>query len=71
MPDARGSSSSFPRPASNGYRYAEISHELRIPVFFRKTGHTMKIQIVKKADKKPMSDAGCAWVIEQLPAPRK
>jgi hypothetical protein len=31
----------------------------------------MKIQIVKKADKKPMSDAGCAWVIEQLPAPRK
>jgi len=29
-----------------------------------------KIQIVKKADKKP-SDTGCAWVIEQLPAPRK
>lgn len=30
----------------------------------------MKIQIVKKADRKP-SDSGCAWVIEQLPAPRK
>jgi hypothetical protein len=30
----------------------------------------MKIQIVKKADRKP-SDTGCAWVIEQLPAPRK
>jgi hypothetical protein len=30
----------------------------------------MKIQIVKKADRKP-SDAGCSWVIEQLPAPRK
>jgi hypothetical protein len=29
----------------------------------------MKIQIVKKADRKP-SDTGCAWVIEQLPAPR-
>ena len=26
----------------------------------------MKIQILKKADKKP-SDAGCPWVIEQLP----
>ncbi len=31
----------------------------------------MKIQIVKKSNKKPTSDAGCAWVIEELPAPRK
>jgi hypothetical protein len=30
----------------------------------------MKIQIVKKADRKP-SDAGCPFVIEQLPEPRK
>lgn len=33
--------------------------------------HTnLKIQIVKIADKKP-SDAGCAWVVEMLPEPRK
>ena len=32
---------------------------------------TMKIQIVKKADKKVVSASGCAWVIEQLPEPRK
>ena len=30
----------------------------------------MKIQIVKKADKKPQ-DSGCAWVVEMLPEPRK
>jgi hypothetical protein len=31
----------------------------------------MKIQIVKKADKKVVSASGCAWVVEQLPEPRK
>jgi hypothetical protein len=30
----------------------------------------MKIQIVKKADRKP-SDVGCTWVIEQIAAPGK
>lgn len=30
----------------------------------------MKIQIVKKADKK-VSPSGCAWMIEQMPEPRK
>jgi hypothetical protein len=30
----------------------------------------MKIQVIKKADKKP-SDAGCSFIIEQLPEPRK
>jgi hypothetical protein len=30
----------------------------------------VKIQILKKADKKP-SDAGCPWVIEMLEPPRK
>jgi hypothetical protein len=30
----------------------------------------MKIQIVKKADKKPLPHSGCAWVVDQLPAPR-
>jgi hypothetical protein len=30
----------------------------------------MKIQIVKKADKKP-HDSGCPWVVEMLPEPRK
>ena len=31
----------------------------------------MKIQIVKKADKKANPISGCAWVIEQMPEPRK
>lgn len=31
----------------------------------------MKIQIVKKADKKPLPNSGCAWVVDQMPAPRK
>ena len=31
----------------------------------------MKIQIVKKADKKVVPNSGCAWMIEQLPEPRK
>ncbi len=30
----------------------------------------MKIQIVKKADKK-VAPAGCAWMVEQMPEPRK
>jgi len=31
----------------------------------------MKIQIVKKADKKPTPHSGCAWMIEGLPEPKK
>ncbi len=31
----------------------------------------MKIQIVKKADKKVSPSRGCAWMIEQMPEPRK
>jgi hypothetical protein len=31
----------------------------------------MKIQVIKKADRKPSSDAGCAWMIEMLPEPKK
>jgi hypothetical protein len=31
----------------------------------------MKIQIVKKADKKANNNSGCAWVIENLAEPRK
>jgi hypothetical protein len=31
----------------------------------------MKIQIVKKADKKPLPHSGCAWVVDQLLAPGK
>ncbi len=31
----------------------------------------MKIQIVKKADKKGIPHSGCTWVVEQLPEPRK
>ena len=31
----------------------------------------MKIQIVKKADKKPNGSGGCAWLVEALPEPRK
>lgn len=31
----------------------------------------MKIQIVKKADKKANPHSGCAWMIEQLPEPSK
>jgi hypothetical protein len=30
----------------------------------------MKIQIVKKAEKKPV-DSSCPWVVEMLPEPRK
>ena len=30
----------------------------------------MKIQIVKKAEKKPLDHSGCAWVVEQLLEPR-
>jgi hypothetical protein len=32
---------------------------------------TVKIQVIKKADKKPNDHSGCAWVIDQLPEPRK
>jgi len=31
----------------------------------------MRIQIVKKADKKPIPHSGCAWMIEQLAEPKK
>jgi len=31
----------------------------------------MKIQIVKKADKKANPYSGCAWVVDQMPEPRK
>jgi hypothetical protein len=31
----------------------------------------MRIQIVKKADKKPVPHSGCAWMIEQLAEPKK
>ena len=31
----------------------------------------MQIQIVKKADKKPVPHSGCAWMVEQLPEPGK
>jgi hypothetical protein len=31
----------------------------------------MKIQVIKKADKKPNPHSGCAFVIEQMPEPRK
>jgi hypothetical protein len=30
----------------------------------------MKIQIVKKADKKPLPHSGCAWMVESLSEPR-
>jgi len=30
----------------------------------------MKIQIINKADKKP-TISGCAWVVDQLPEPKK
>jgi len=30
----------------------------------------MKIQVIKKAEKKPTDNSGCAFIIEQLPAPR-
>jgi hypothetical protein len=29
----------------------------------------MKIQIVKKADKKPLPHSGCSWVVDQLLIP--
>jgi hypothetical protein len=32
---------------------------------------SMKIQIVKKADKKPVPHSGCAWMVEQLVEPKK
>jgi hypothetical protein len=31
----------------------------------------MKIQVIKKADKKPNPHSGCTWVIENLAEPRK
>jgi hypothetical protein len=31
----------------------------------------MKIQVIKKADKKANNHSGCAWVIDNLPEPRK
>jgi hypothetical protein len=31
----------------------------------------MKIQVIKKAERKPSSYSGCAWVIEDIPAPAK
>jgi hypothetical protein len=31
----------------------------------------MKIQIVKKAEKKPSDSAGCAFIVEQPLEPRK
>ena len=31
----------------------------------------LKIQVIKKAEKKPSDNAGCAFIIEQLPEPRK
>jgi len=31
----------------------------------------MKIRIIKKADRKPSDNNGCAFIVEQLPEPRK
>jgi hypothetical protein len=31
----------------------------------------MKIQVIKKADKKANNSSGCAWVVEMMPEPRK
>jgi hypothetical protein len=31
----------------------------------------MKIQIIKKADKKPSDSAGCAFIVEQPLEPRR
>ena len=31
----------------------------------------MKIHVIKKADKKANPHAGCAFMIEQMPEPRK
>ncbi len=31
----------------------------------------MKIHVIKKADRKPSDTSGCAFIIEQLPEPRK
>jgi hypothetical protein len=31
----------------------------------------MKIQVIKKADKKTTPSSGCNWMIEGLPEPRK
>jgi hypothetical protein len=31
----------------------------------------MKIQVIKKADKKPSGNHGCMWMIELLPEPKK
>ena len=30
----------------------------------------MKIQVIKNADKKPVPNSGCAWMVEQLLEPR-
>lgn len=31
----------------------------------------MRIHVIKKAEKKPSDTSGCAFIIEQLPEPRK
>jgi hypothetical protein len=31
----------------------------------------MKIQVIKKAEKKPTDNNGCAFIVEQLVEPRK
>ncbi len=31
----------------------------------------MKIQIIKKAEKRPSDNNGCAFIVEQMPEPRK
>jgi hypothetical protein len=31
----------------------------------------MKIQVIKKADKKPNPHSGCLWVVDGLPEPKK
>jgi hypothetical protein len=31
----------------------------------------MKIHVIKKAEKKPSDNSGCAFIVEQLPEPRK
>jgi hypothetical protein len=31
----------------------------------------MKIQVIKKAEKKPSDQSGCAFIIEQLAVPRQ
>jgi len=31
----------------------------------------MKIHVIKKAERKPIDNNGCAFIVEQLPEPRK